>query len=93
MPQMEPSLARQLMLEEFKRSLPQRSIEDLRQCCEQLAELAIVLQPAAMRWMAEDALSAMATAHATPGGLPPVTAVHEAMAMEVLQELGLDHHS
>lgn len=89
---MEPSLARQLLLEEFKRSLPERSIEDLRLCCARLAELAIVLQPAAIRWLVDDAMKAWHAAADGPSPAGPVTAFHEQLAAELLAELGV-HHS
>lgn len=94
MQSMEPSLARQLMLEDFKRSLPERSLEDLRHCCERLAELAIVLQPAAIRWLVDDALTAWDAVRASPSPAGPVTAMHEQLAAELLMELRPgDHHS
>jgi hypothetical protein len=89
---MEPSLARQVVLEEFKRSLPERSIDDLRQCCERLAELALVLQPAAIRWLVDDAITAWGAVKAGPSPAGPVTARHEAMAADLLADLGV-HHS
>lgn len=90
MQSMEPSMARQVVYEEFKRSLPGRSQEELRQLCLQLAELALVAQPAAIRWLVDEAAGAWIQRQ--PDGtvqLPPPSAWHEQLAAELLG----DHQS
>ena len=86
----EPALSRLAVFEEFRRSLPSRSEDELRRLCEQLAELAIVHQPAAIRWLVDDAASAWVR-RGDDGALslPPPSSWHEQLAAELLG----DHQS
>lgn len=91
-----PALSRQLQLEDLRRSLGKMQQAELRQCCEHLAELALVTQPAVIRWLTEDAAKAwqaVMRSEAAPGELPPgVEPWHEQLANELLGQ-GSDHHS
>jgi hypothetical protein len=89
---MEPSLAGQLKLEEFRRALPRYSVDELRECCSRLAELALVTQPAAMRWVVKDTLDLLAEAKAGPTPAGAAGARHEAMADDLRVSGAGDHH-
>ena len=56
---MERSLSREAALQEFRLALPAMGIDELREACSQLAEFAIVIQPAAMSWLAGEAAASL----------------------------------
>lgn len=88
---MEPSLSRQAAYESFRRALPGMTAEELRGWCERLAHLAVVMQPAAISWLVDEAVRGMSTEKGLPL-MPPVMAVHEQQALKVEAMLAsVDH--
>ncbi len=86
---MERSLCREAALQEFRLALPAMGIDELREHCSRLAELAIVVQPAAMSWLAGEAAASLQAS--IQQSHPPL----EGMAVVARFESGdqADHHS
>lgn len=74
-------LQNRLALERYKRSLPDKSADELRREALELAELALVAQPAAIQWLLQQVMEGN---RRQP---PPIEGWHTAMAEELsLQE-------
>lgn len=73
-------LESQLQLEAYRRTLPQLGIEQLRRDAERLAELALVSQPAVIRWLIDEAMEQQ------QGQMPPVAERHLAWVGELASE-------
>lgn len=56
----EPTVGEQLRLREAWQAIDRASIEELRQLCRQLSQQVLVIQPAAMRWLAREAAQNLA---------------------------------
>ena len=52
---LEPSVGEQLRLNEFLRGIDELTLEELREVTALLAEQALMMQPAAIRWLAREA--------------------------------------
>jgi hypothetical protein len=78
-------LETQLQFEAYRRSLPQLGIEQLRRDAERLAELALVSQPAVIRWLIDEAMEQQ------KGQVPPIAERHLAWAGELTS--GGDHQA
>ena len=69
-------LQNRLALERFRRSLPDKSIDELRREALELAELALVAQPAAIQWLLQQVMEGD---RRQP---PPIEGWHAEMAEE-----------
>lgn len=79
--QIDASLEGRWALERYRRTLKDLSAAELRRDAERLAELALVTQPAVIRWLLDQVL-----AHEKRQMIQPVEDWHLALAQELLGE-------